>query len=88
MKRLKVVSQIQSDAPLYHHHALRMKLISKLERISPKSSLASLRGGYLAATYWQSIMPVSQLQKTNLMNDFGKLEMEDPDRKMLDSKVE
>ena len=33
----RVISQIQANVPLYHHRALRKKLISKFERISPKT---------------------------------------------------
>ena len=39
----KVISQIQADV---HHRALRKKLISKFGRISPKTSLATLREFY------------------------------------------
>ena len=34
----KIISQIQSDVPVYHRRTLRKKLISKFGRISPKTS--------------------------------------------------
>ena len=46
----KLISQIQADVPQYHHRALKKKLISKFGRISPKTSLATLREFYRVAT--------------------------------------
>ncbi len=50
----KVISQIQANVPHYHHRALRKKLISKFGRISPKTSVATLRDFYRVATGDQS----------------------------------
>ena len=46
----KVISKIQADVPTYHNRALRKKLVSNFGRISPKTSLASLREMYRMAT--------------------------------------
>ena len=50
----KVISQIQSDVPVYHCRELRKKLIAKFGQISPKTNVATLREFYRAATGDQS----------------------------------
>ena len=45
-KNQRVISQIQSDVPVYHRRELRRRLISKFGRISPKTNVASLRKFY------------------------------------------
>ena len=74
----KVISQIQAIVPIYHHQALRKKLISKFGRISPKTSLATLREFYRVATGDQSgsLTTVEEELDERLRE---ALEMEDPD---------
>ena len=42
----RVISQIQSDVPVYHRCDMRRRLISKFGRISPKTNVASLSEFY------------------------------------------
>lgn len=67
---VKVIPQIQANVLIYHHPALRKKLISKFRRISPKTSLATLREFYWVATGDQSASLTTQ--RESLMKDCVK----------------
>lgn len=74
----KVISQIQSDVPVYHRRALRKKLISKFGRISPNTSLASLREFYRVASGDQSAsLTTAKGEIDERLRE--ALEMEDPE---------
>ena len=74
----KVISQIQSDVPVYHRRELRKKLIAKFGRISPKTNVATLREFYRAATGDQSASLTTAEEELNERLREA-LEMEDPD---------
>ena len=67
---VKVIPQIQANVLIYHHPALRKKLISKFRRISLKTSLATLREFYWVATGDQSASLTTQ--RKSLMKDCVK----------------
>lgn len=67
---VKVIPQIQANVLIYHHPALRKKLISKFRRISFKTSLATLREFYWVATGDQSASLTTQ--RESLMKDCMK----------------
>ena len=74
----KVISQIQSSVPVYHHRALRNKLISKFGRISSRTCLADLREFCRVATGDCSAgVTTAQGKIDNRLHE--ALEMEDPD---------
>ena len=74
----KVISHIQANVPLYHHRALKKKLISKFGKISPKTSLATLREFYRVATGGQSAsLTTAEEELDERLHE--ALEMEDPD---------